>query len=83
MTTRFNGPIGAEPIAYAPKKKTAVQIAAIGRAFPKGAHLLTHEQQRAWFGEVVFMGEVRWDGEAFVSGDKRLTPEQVARQARH
>lgn len=79
MTTRFNGPIGAERATYTPKKPSARQIAAVGAALPKGAHTLTGEQQRAWFGAVVFHNPVSWDGKVFICGDKRLTPDQVAR----
>lgn len=81
MTTRFNGPIGAVPIVYTPKAKTVEQIAAVGRALPKGAHTLTGAQQTAWFGAILFDAPVSWDGEAFVSGDKRLTPSQIVRGA--
>lgn len=78
---RFNDVMGAEPAEWEPPKPNALRIAAVGRALPKGAHALIPAQQRAWFGGVVFDAPVRWDGEAFVSGDRRLTPEQVVREA--
>lgn len=77
--SRFNDPMGAAPTAYEPKKPNAAQIEAIGRALPAGKHLLTMDQQQAWFGKLVFSDQVSWDGNAFVSGDKRITPAQIAR----
>lgn len=78
--SKFNDPIGAEPITYTPKKPSAVQIAAIGAALPPGKHVLTHEQQMAWFGGVVFGEPVEWSGRVFICGDTRLTPRQVVRR---
>lgn len=79
---RFLSPMGAEPVHIAPRHPTAAQIAAVGRALPIGRQDLTPDQQRAWFGGVVFHEPVQWDGEAFTSGDLRLTSHQVAARAR-
>jgi hypothetical protein len=75
--SRFDEIMGQKPATWKPTKPTAAQIAAIGRALPTGAHTLTDEQQRAWFGRVVFDGPVSWDGLAFVCGERRIKPEDV------
>lgn len=79
--SRFTEILGQEPAIWEPSKPDATRIAATGRALPSGAHTLTAAQQQAWFGGVVFDAPVEWDGEAFVSGDVRLTPAQVAERA--
>lgn len=79
---RFTDPMGfAEVGARAPRRPTPEQVAATGRALPAGAHRLSDEQQRAWFGGVVFAGPVTWDGDAFVCDGERITPDQVASRA--
>lgn len=75
---RFTDLIGFEPADLPARKPAAAQIAATGRALPPGEHVLTPEQQRAWFGRVAFAGPVAWDGDAFVSEGRRLTPDEVA-----
>lgn len=77
MTNRFTAPIWAEPTIWS-RPPTADEIAATGRAFPSGKHDLTANQQQAWFGAIVFSEPVSWDGAAFVSGDRRVTPRQIA-----
>lgn len=79
MSTRFNEPMGIKPVTKSSPLPTAEQIAATGAAMPAGAHQLSSAQQRAWFGSIVFDAPVTWDGKTFVSGDRRLTPQQVAR----
>lgn len=81
--SKFTDPMGYRPVDdRTPKAPAPEQIAATGRALPAGAHRLSDEQQRAWFGGVVFDGPVQWDGDAFVSGGERVTPRQVAERAR-
>ena len=79
--SKFTGPILGSFVDYTPKRPTAAQIAATGRALPEGQHTLSDDQQRAWFGGVVFMGAVQWDGDAFVCKEERITPQQVATRA--
>lgn len=75
--SRFDEIMGQDPAEWKPRKPTAAQIAAIGRALPTGSHALTDDQQRAWFGRVVFDAPVSWDGKAFICGDRRIAPEDI------
>lgn len=74
--------MGTAPADKGAQRPTPAQIAATGRALPRGAHQLSGDQQRAWFGGVVFAGPVRWDRDAFVAAGERFTPDQVAAAAR-
>lgn len=80
---RFTDMIAFEPAHIAPRRPTAEQIAATGAALPAGAHRLTDEQQRAWFGGVAFLEPVAWNNTAsvFVAGGVTFTPEAVATRA--
>lgn len=80
--SRFGDIPGFEAVPSVVRQPTAEQIAATGDALPEGAHRLTDDQQRVWFGGVMFDGLVEWSGEAFLSGEERLTPEQVAARVR-
>ena len=80
--SKFNGVIGAEPVFIPPLRPTTEQVAAIGRALPKGKHMLSAAQQHTWLGGVIFHEPVEWKDGKFVSGELALTPRQVVMRAR-
>lgn len=78
---KFTEPMGAEPVnAPQPQRPSVVAIRAVGRAVLVKSATMTEEQQRVWFGGVVFGdAPVRYDEarDVFVVNKTAYTPDDV------
>jgi hypothetical protein len=80
-TNKFTSPMDAAPVTPPqPQRPSAIAIRAVGRAVLTEQKALTEEQQRAWFGGVVFgdapvsYNEAR---DVFIVESKTYTPDDV------
>lgn len=76
MSTRFTAPVWAEP-AHWDRKPGAEAIDAVGRALPTG-YTPNDEQQRAWFGALVFDAPPVYRSGKWHIGGASFSSQQVA-----
>lgn len=76
MTSRYTALVGTEAATWN-NPPSAEQIDATGRALPVG-YAATDEQQRLWFGAVVFATSPAYRGGRWVAGDAPFSSRQIA-----
>lgn len=78
--SKFLDPFGADPAIAPAQRLTPLRVRANGAAALQVARVVSPDEQRAWFGAVVFGdAPVRYDEprNQFLVNDKAYTPEEV------